>query len=277
MAESNFSELVWGRAADPNLIGGISQNRLVDLNLIYLIKEKLLPSYGYVSRHTEIIEPGSQTTDPDTGLLITPYVATYNDWVYYNPDPTHPSLTGLLIVPTISTSGSIAWIDYANGTINYSGVQSNSITATYDYYTVLVSDGFPDIESDLDIENLRTPAIFIEFREREDEPFQIGGGYSNNRDFVINITANSDPQRDDLLDMLETSLRYTYSQTVDYKYGFPINFNGTINTEFDRGPASRWEQLAFVNAGSNIIRDPTLPDKLRHQANIMLSVNTTRV
>lgn len=272
MAESAFSNLVWNRPVDPTTIGGMSDLRLLDLNLIYLIKERLLPINGYISRYSETVYPINQTIDQETGLYVTPFQATYKDFTYYNPDPSNPALTGLIVTPRLGTTNGLAWIDYQNGTVYYSGNLSDPVTMEYDYYTVKVQDGFPDLNDETDLENLAVPAISIDYQRRDNTPFQLGGGYKVNRDFILNITAVSDSQRDDLMDILETSLRYTYNDAINYKFGFPVDFRGDKNPNFDRGLASYWKQFLFNHVNSSVLRDASLPDKLRHQANIMLNI-----
>lgn len=275
MAESAFSNLVFGRPLNASVIGGMSDLRLIDLNLIYTIKEKILPLNGYVSRFTETVQPGSQTIDPETGLTVTPYKASFYDWVYYNPDPSNPSLTGLLTTPILSNSGNLAFIDYQNGTVNYSGVSSTPITMTYDYYTVYVQDGFPDYGEDIkDVDQIRIPMVTVEYTKRENDPFQIGGGFTQDRLFMIDILAHSDPQRDDIIDLIEDSLRYDYDQTIDYKYGFPLKFNGDINRSFDRGPASKWKTIRFEHTTSDIVHEPYGEEKFRHHGMITLIIKT---
>ncbi len=275
MSESAFSNLVFGRPVIPSTIGGLSDLRLIDLNLIYIIKEKILPVNGYVSRVTETVSPGSQTTDPITGLQVTPYQSQFYDWVYYNPDPSNPALTGLLVVPTLSTSGSLAYIDYPNGTVYYSGTTQSPIVMTYDYYSVAVQDGYPDWGEDIkDGDETRIPLISVDFSSRTNKPFAIGGAFEEDRSFIIDILAASDSQRDDILDILETSLRYDYPYTLNYKFGFPIGFNGDRNLTFDRGPANYWKHIRFKNTSSRIIRVPMAADKYRHRAIITLTVET---
>ena len=275
MSESAFSALVSARPVDPSRIGGMSDLRLIDLNLIYAIKEKILPINGYTSRFTETLAPGQQTLDPETGLTVTPYKATFMDWVYYNPDPSNPALTGLLTVPNISTSGDLAFVDYQNGVINYSGIKSDNINITYDYYTVYVQDGYPDFgEEAKNMNELRIPMVTVEYTKRMNDPFQLGGGYSQDRMFMIDVIGHSDPQRDDILDLLEDSLRYDYNETINYAYGFPLKFNGDVNQLFDRGPASRWREIRFEHTDSDIIHDMTGEEKFRHRGMITLDIKT---
>lgn len=276
MAESNFSNLTFARPVNVAAIGGLKDLRLIDLNLISIIKEKMLPIEGYVTRVSETISPGAQEEDPDgNGLILTPYKSTYYDWVYYNPDPSNPALSGLLTVPTLSSSGSLAFVDYKNGTVYYSGVQSNSVTMTYDYYSVYVVDGYPDWGEDIkDWDQMRIPMISIDHSTRNNTPFQLGGGYQQNRSFIIDIVANNDPQRDDLAEAVENALRYDYDNTINYTYGFPLNFNGSINGNFDRGPASRWKTIRFDDVSSRVIRSPIEEDKLRHRTIIRLDIET---
>ena len=276
--ESAYSDLVWGRPANPNVIGGISDLKNLTYNILYLLKEQILPENGYTSRSTETIVPQGITTDPDTGLIVTPYKTSYNDLVYYNPFPASPSLTGLITYPILSQSGNLAWIDYTNGYLYYSGIQTNSITTTYDYYSVLVQHGFPELgEEGTSLENLRVPLISIDFLERKDRHFQIGGHYIERREFVINVTAANDSQKEDLIDIIDNSLTYPYNDTIDYKYGFPVDFKGRPNSLFDRGPGSRWYKIQFLSqeSKSEVIRDPRLPDKLRHQANFYTVIDIT--
>lgn len=275
MAESAFSSLVWGRPYAYPTFARMSDLRLIDLNLIYTIKEKILPVNGYVSSYTETVSPSSPILDPDTGEQVTPYQLTYKDLFYYNPDPSNPSLSGLSTVPTLSTTTGLFKIDYPNGVVYFSGFETAPITATYDYYTVYVQDGFPEQYEDLyDLEHMPSPMVSVDFVKRENTPFALGGKYSEDRIFVINVLANSDPQRDDLMDILETSLRYTYTQTIDYNNGFPILYNGTLNSGFDRGPANKWCPIRFSTVNSRVIRDPSLPDKLRHQGLLVLDIET---
>lgn len=275
MAESVFSQLVFGRPIDISNIGGISASRNIDLNLFYTIKEKILPINGYVSRNTETVSPLTQSIDPVTDLVVTPYQSKYYDWVYYNPDPSNPSLTGLLTTPNLSTSGALAYIDYVNGTVYYSGVQTQDITMTYDYYSVYVQDGFPDWGEDVNtIKNLRVPCVTVDLSTRMPSPFALGGTFQDSRNFIIDILANNDPQRDDLTELIQTSLRYDYTNTIDYRQGFPIGFNGDKNLNFDRGPASRFNTIRFNDTSSRVIRDPGAPDKFRHHSLIMLTCKT---
>ncbi len=235
----------------------------------------MLPVEGYVSRNTEVISPGAQEEDPETGLTVTPYKSTYYDWVYYNPDPSNPALSGLLTTPNLSTSGSLAYVDYPNGTVYYSGTQTSQVTMTYDYYSVYVQDGFPDFGEEIrDWSEMRLPLVSIDYSTRRNEPFQIGGGFSQDRNFIIDVIANNDPQRDDLSDAIENALRYNYANTIDYSYGFPLKFNGDKNLTFDRGPASRWQSMRFENVSSRVIRDMTSEDKMRHHSIISLIVKS---
>ncbi len=275
MSESIFSNLAASRPIDYSILSTLSTLKLIDLNLIYLIKETVLPINGYVSRMTETVSPGSQETDPITGLTVTPYQGKYYDWVYYNPDPSNPALTGLLTVPTLSSSGSMAFVDYPNGKVYYSGTTSSQITMTYDYYSVYVQDGFPDWGSDINnAENMRLPIVSVDFGSRVDIPFYLGGKFQENRRFGIDILAGSDAQRDDLLEIIETSLRYTYNNTINYSFGFPVLSNGDKNINFDRGLASRWNPIRFDNVTSRIIHAPMASDKYRHRALINLTIES---
>lgn len=272
MSESAFGNVVFGRPFDITTLG-LSDLRQIDLNLIYAIKEKILPLNGYVSRNTETITPLTQSVDPVTQLTVTPYQSTYFDWCYYNPDPTNPALTGLLIQPLLSQSGNLAYIDRPNGVVYYSGVQTTPITITYDYYSVMVQDGFPDWGEDIkSVDDIRLPIVTVDFSSRQPKPFAIGGTYQESYNFIIDILANSDPQRDDLADLIETSLRYDYALTIDYKQGFPISFNGDINPTFDRGPAARWTPIRFKSTSSQVIRSAQAIDKFRHRSLIKLLI-----
>jgi len=273
MAESVYSNLVWGRPVPVATLASMSELRIVDLNLIYILKEKILPINGYTSRYSETVQPGTPMIDPDTGFQVTPYTLKHQDLVYYNPDPANPALTGLLVVPTISNSGNLAKIDYPEGVIYYSGIASAAINVTYDTYTVFVQDGYPEIyETDYDFAKLPVPLVSVDFLKRNNDPFQIGGGYYENRTFIINVLANSDPQRDDILDVIETSLRYTITNTINYNYGFPILYDGTPNPLFDRGAATRWQPIRFNKVSSRVMRDPQETEKLRHQAVLVLDI-----
>ncbi len=273
MAESAFSALQGGRPVQPASVGGMSNLRLIDLNLFYTIKEKILPANGYVNSFTETITPSTQTVDPNTGLTVTPYIGEYNDWVYFNPDNTNPALTGLLTQPTLSTSGSLAYINYPEGKVFYSGIQSASITVTYDYYDVYVQDGFPDWGEDLkDFDDMKLPMVSIDYMSRKNIPFYIGGRYEEDRTFVIDVLANSDVQRDDIMDLLEDSLRYDYTTPLDYRNGFPLGFNGDKNLAFDRGSANLWLPFRFKDASSRVIRNPIATDKFRHRSVLNVTV-----
>lgn len=275
MAESAFSALTWGRPITANMVGGLSDLRNIDLNLIYTIKETILPINGYVNQITETLSPAGQETDPDTGNIVTYYQTTYRDWVYYNPDPSNIALTGLLTEPILNSSGSLAWYDYPNGLVYFSGTLSSDLTITYDYYSVYVQDGFPDLGEDpYTIEALSVPLISVDFDRRDNTPFAIGGPYQEDRRFSINIVAASDAQRDDLANILGDSLRYDFNNGIDYRYGFPITFKGSINPLFDRGPGSRFKQFRFSDSFYKTIRLPDAPDKLRHQGVIMLDIQT---
>lgn len=271
-----FTNYVFGIPIESGDIGGLSDLRQIDLNLIYAIKEIMLPLNGYVQRFSETVSPLGQEIDPVTGLQVTQYQGTFTDWVYYNPSPTHPSLTGLLTTPTLSSSGSLAYIDYPNGAVFYSGVQSQQITMTYDYYSVYVQDGYPDLGEDpYKLEELRVPLISIDFERRKNKPFAIGGAFEEDRVFLINIVAASDSQRDDLMEMIDSSLRYDYPITLNYKNGFPINFNGDKNNNFDRTSANRWRHIRFKDNYSRVLRVPTEQDKLRHHSVTFLTIETT--
>lgn len=273
--ESAFSSLVWGRPYAYPTFARMSDLRLIDLNLIYTIKEKILPVNGYVSRITETISPAGPIADPDTGQTVTPYTFAHRDLVYYNPDASNPSLSGLLTAPILSIASGLAKVDYVNGVAYYSGILPDQLTTTYDYYTVYVQDGFPEQYEDLySLENMPAPMVSIDFIKRDNINLALGGRYKEDRIFVINILANSDPQRDDLADILETSLRYTLRDTIDYNLGFPILYDGTPNVAFDRGPASKWIALRLKTANSRVVRDPSLPEKLRHQAVLTLLIET---
>lgn len=275
MSESPYSALVWGRPVNPSTVGGLSDARQIDLNLYYIIKEKILPLEGYVGRFTETISAGSPETDQDTGLTVTPYVAQERDWVYYNPDPSNPSLSGVWTVPTISVSGDIAWMDYLNGTVYYSGVKTNTIDIDYWAYSVKVFDGYPDwFEDPKRVSDIKIPMVTIDLNRRSNAPHQIGGGFSQTRHFLIDILAMSDVQRDDIAEAIEDALRYTQTETIDYTFGFPTLFNGDRNTSFDRGPGSRWKNIRFEDTDSKVIRNPFEIDKFRHRTAITLSVLT---
>ncbi len=274
--ESSFSSLTFGRPVSPSSIGGLSDLRQIDLNLIYIIKEKMLPINGYVSSATETLSPSSQEVDPITGLTVTPYKAKYYDFVYFNPDASNPALTGLLTRPIVTPSGSLAYVDYPNGVIYFSGIQSSNIVTTYNYYSVAVQDGFPDWGEEIkDMSEVRIPLVSVDFSSRSNTPFALGGAYEENRNFMIDILANSDAQRDDLVDMIETALRYDYPYAQDFRLGFPILFNGDLNPLFDRGPASRWRHIRFKNVSSRVVRNPLAHDKMRHRALVNLSIETT--
>jgi hypothetical protein len=272
VANSAYSSLVWGRPINPDDIGGLTDLRIISLNLVSLIKEVILPLNGYVSRYTETISPLQTTTDPVTGLPVTQYKLNYNDLVYYNPDASNPALTGLITRPILSQSGNLAYIDYPNGSIYYSGVQGNNISTTYDYYSVYVQAGWPDWGFDLkSLEDIRTPLISVDYAQKQNKSFAIGGTYRDFRTFVINITAGSDALRDDLVEILEDSLRIPIFKTINYKLGFPIDFNGDLNPSFNRN--NLWGTLKqLTRIKSKVYRDPRLPDKLRHQANLNMTI-----
>lgn len=270
---SNFFNLNNNLPFETGRIGGLSDAENIDLNIHYLIKEIIFPLNGYVSTVTETINPGNQIVDQETGLLLTQYQSSFVDWCYYNPLPSHPSLTGLITSPILNPSGSLSHIDYQNGIVYYSGVLNNTITANYSFYNVFVQDGEPeqyDIQYLLD--TLRLPAISIDSRDREDYPRQIGGDYARQRTFVINILANSDAQKYDILDILENSLRYTYSNTIDYRIGLPTLFNGNKDPAFNR--SNKWLPFYFKTESARPIRNPKLQEKLRHQAEITLIVTS---
>lgn len=274
-AESAFSSLTWGRPTLPSQIGGLSDLRLIDLNLLHTIKEVILPIEGYVGRMTETISPGTQELDPETGLTVTPYKASFYDWVYHNPSPSNPALTGLLTVPTLSASGNLAYVDYQNGTVYYSGTQSADITATYDYYSIYVQDGFPDWGEDIKKwEDMRIPMVSIEYTNRSNDSFQLGGGYAQTRQFMIDILANSDPQRDDITDLIEDALRYDFVNTMNYANGFPLKFNGDRNLNFDRGVANRWRAIRFDNVESRVVHNMHGEDKFRHRSMVLLNIRS---
>jgi hypothetical protein len=273
MAESILSNLAWGRPTSVEDVAGMTINRLTSLNLVYIIKEKILPLNGYVSRFSETLSPTSQDVDQDTGLTVTQYKASFTDFVYHNPDPSNPALTGLLTAPILNITTDLAWTDFPNGAVYYSGVKNNTINIEYDYYTVSVQDGFPDWGEDIvNLEDVRLPLVSVDMVSRNNNPFALGGTYEELRNFMVNITANSDPQRNDLMEIIETSLRYNYPNTINYNLGFPIIFNGDKNQYFDRGPGSRWKNIRFKEASSKILRNPLAPEKLRHQGNVFVQI-----
>ena len=233
-----------------------------------------MPKNGYVSRFTETLSPSTETTDSDTTLTVTPYKGTFYDWVYYNPDASNPALTGLLVVPTISSSGNLAYIDYPNGTIYYSGTKSDTVTVTYDYYTVYVQDGYPDFGDDLRFLNdIRIPLVSVDFQNGRNVPFAIGGSIQEDRMFMIDVLGGSDAMVKDIADTIEQNLRYDFTNTIDYSYGFPLLFNGDRNLNFDRGLATQWKALRFENTTMRAIRQPdTLPEKLRHRAQVIVDL-----
>lgn len=274
-SDNPFHALTYGRPIPTGSIGGLSDLRQISLNLIYTIKEIILPINGYVSRYSETIVPGGQIDDPVTGSQVTYYETRYKDLVYHNPDPTNPSLTGLLTTPTINTSGSLAYIDYPRGIIAYSGVVNTSITTTYDYYTVYVQEGYPELGEDpYDLDSLPVPLVSVDFERRRNAPLALGGIYQEDRVFLINVLANSDAQRGDIMDILENSLKFTYPLTIDYRNGFPIHFNGDKNLTFDRSDSNRWLPIRFSDSYSRVLRVPSEEDKLRHQGVIFLTIET---
>lgn len=274
MSESVFNAFNFGRPIPTGSIGGLSDLRLIDLNLFYVIKEIILPINGYTNTITETIGPSPNTVDQETGLPLTPYISKFYDWCYYNPDITNPSLTGLLTVPTLSQSGSLAYIDYPNGTVYYSGIQNNNITATYSYYSVFVQQGYPDFFDTIGngLTQVRFPAISIDFLKRKNIPNALGGTFQKLRTFIINIAGTSDPQRDNLLDIVSDSLKYDYSKTIDYSQGFPINYNGSINYSFNRN--ANWERIRFLNVTSQTLKEARNfeQERYRHQANVYVTI-----
>ncbi len=273
--ESQQSNLAWSIVSQTP--AQMEDLRLIDLNLIYAIKEKFLPLHGYTSKITETLGPGTQEVDPVTGLPVTPYQGTQYDWVYYNPDPSNPTLTGLITIPILSTSGNLAYVDYPNGKVYYSGVQSSNITVTYDYYSVYVQDGYPDWGDDIkNWPDIRIPLVSVDFSKRMNTPFYIGGTYQEDRIFVVDILGNSDAQRDDISDMIENQLKFNYKETINYSYGFPLKFNGDINPTFDRGPATRWKEIRFQGTNSHVVRNPMEEDKFRHRSIINSTIRTIK-
>ncbi len=65
-------------------------------------------------------------------------------------------------------------------------------------------------------------------------------------------------------------------ETINYSYGFPLQFNGDVNPNFDRGPATRWKEIRFQGTNSHVVRNPMEEDKFRHRSICNLTVRTIK-
>src|SRR3990167_2201119 len=91
---------------------GMTLARLMDLNMVYFLRENVLIQNRYYTLNNS----ESLTVVANTSSLQ--WKAVNNRWVYYNPNTT--TLTNLNVPPTLTHDGTLNYIDYFNGIVHFS-------------------------------------------------------------------------------------------------------------------------------------------------------------
>lgn len=236
------------------------------LSLLHEIKTVMLPHFGYIT-DVEGEELAVYTGDE---LLDNTYEFSLRNVAYAD-------ASGRINPSGVSIYDGARQLALEEFTVNYIlnivtlDVQpSGTVTADYSSYQVSVIDAFPTYE---EFEAMDLPVVSIDLDEQTDSPFAIGQQESWwRKDFFIDIFATNDAMRIDLMDRLQKSLK-KWIPILDFSEQ-PINYDGTINTDFDwQSQFEYWMKIRGKTRGT-LINDGTLDSKERFRASIMGSLTS---
>ena len=196
------------------------------------------------------------------------FAAQYKNWTYYS-----SGVSGVTVPATLSTSTGLEYINYVDGFVSFSGtIPATPPTCTYSYNVVSVIDGFPELEN---FDQYQLPLIAVDFNQMSRKPMGIGGGFLVTRSYDLEIFANSDSERDQMIQVLHDSLQYNFAILNFEVTGYPLLFNGSINSAYLKSPASTSGVRATARVltwNSRVIRIPNAEERFKHRAIVTVGV-----
>lgn len=237
------------------MMSEISDLRQKKLSLYHELKTVMLPELGYIDIITE------DTLEEDEN--------TTNKYIFSNSNIAYADASGRINPSGVSIYDvnrkldiSEFSVDYINSTVQLNSTPSGSITADYSYYTITVMDSFPEAEV---FENTDLPMISIDFDAQDDDDYAIGQQKSFwTSTFYIDIFAINDGMRLDLTDRIQKIMKKWIPQLRFNEY--PLNYNGTINTDFDWNTEFvRWIKMPRKTRAT-MINNGSLSDKERFRS-----------
>lgn len=203
--------------------------RLEGIALFSYLKNEVLPVHFSEWAYNEALVYSSTLVSyvPESTLVPHP-TSKGRGWVFFD----EATVNGSTVIDATSeqttrvsvTGASSYTIDYFRGAIKNPNTIPTEISYTYNYISVI--DGWPGE----DVPPL--PVISIDLNKMSKQGLQIGGGKRNIRELYIEIFAQSNPERDDITEILYDSLFTRNIAVKDFSTGFYLKPDGTYNTGF---------------------------------------------
>jgi len=192
------------------------------LSLYYGLQAIVLPYYGYIETVTE------ETLTNDSGLV---YSTSHSNIAYL--DASGRPTTNYLSVydDDVELDPSTYTVNYVGSTITLDASPSGVVTADYKFWPVNVIDAFPDAET---FEATDLPLISVDFTDQTASQFAIGNTQQFwSTQYFIDIFANDDGTRLDLMDGIQQYLAKYRIPLIDFSDEMPLSYSGSINTSYN--------------------------------------------
>jgi hypothetical protein len=196
----------------------------VKYSLYHEIKTCILPAFGYV--------------DTIQGEELSPVDSAVNAYSFSRKEIAYADPSGHIFPSGVSIYDEGRRLEFSEYSVNYltstvsmTATPSGVVTSDYVSYQVKVIDAYPDDE---EFEHIDLPMISMDITENNPSSFAVGSSASCwNIPYFIDIFAINDPMRFRIMESLQRALR-TSVPLLDFTDNEPLNYDGTINLNFDR-------------------------------------------
>lgn len=196
----------------------------VHQSIYYNIKTVVLPTFGYVESIS-----GEELSVADA--LVNKYSFSRKDLMFADASG-HASGSMVRIYDGGRLMDSSEYsVNYVDSTVTLGVAPSGTISSDYSVYQVHVMDSFPDDE---EFEHADLPLVCVDVNENDPSVFAVGSPALYWKvSYFIDIFATNDPMRMNLIEQIQRAMR-TNVPLIDFSVQMPINYDGTLNPEFDR-------------------------------------------
>lgn len=228
----------------------ISRLRLEDISLYNHVKYNILGLH-FVER----VPGASLSYDSSRNMWLPDYssiepspVSRGRGWVPFDEvggvvDTTSEQSSRVLVAGATTYD-----VNYFLGGIKNPNSTPTSVTYSWNYVSVI--KGWPGIDPP------PLPLVAIDIDSSSTAPLQLGPGYISNRAAKIHIFASSNAERDDITDILFSSLRGNSTTLIDYSLGDYLDPNGYYDNTFSPTEVPGVSSLYFENVTSRNVNSP---------------------
>lgn len=222
----------------------VSRLRLENRSLYYYIKTEVIATefIEQISNETLIYDPSLGVYKTESLMEPSP-VSNGRGWVYFD-----DSTVGSRIVvdktqeQTSKVSldvGGTFDVNYKRGYIINPSITPSTVSYYWHYVSVLPQ--WPQTTPP------PLPIVTLGVDQSERSGFQLGGGHKDTRTVYFNIFATSVAERDDISELILSSIYNRRVDIWDFSDGEYLNYNGTFNDNISL-PVSSVGNMFFVDA-----------------------------